>query len=101
MKLYIMYILILILTGILFMIVKDRLKALKITGIITTLSSIVLIVLTLITKIILTATIKSINISSIINYLINKLTYNSIILLIIGLVEILLSKYISTKKIIQ
>jgi len=101
MKLYIMHILILILTGILFMIVKDRLKALKITGIITTLSSIVLIVLTLITKIILTATIKSINISSIINYLINKLTYNSIILLIIGLVEILLSKYISTKKIIQ
>jgi len=83
------------------MIVKDRLKALKITGIITTLSSIVLIVLTLITKIILTATIKSINISSIINYLINNLTYNSIILLIIGLVEILLSKYISTKKIIQ
>lgn len=101
MKIYLMYIMILVLTIILFMLIKDKIKALKITGIITTSSSILLIILTIIVKIILSTTITSINISTITNYIFNKFAYTSIILFLVGLIEILLSKYIYAKKIIH
>lgn len=101
MKLYLMYILILILTGILFIIIKDKTKALKITGIVTLSSSLLLIILTLIAKLIIQNYITSINISTITNYIFIKFVNTSIILFVIGLIKIVISKYIYTKKIPQ
>lgn len=101
MKLYLMYLLIFILTILLFIIIKDKTKALKITGIVTISSALLLIVLTLITKLIVSNTITAINISTITNYLFVKFVYTSLILFIIGLIEILISKYIHTKKVTQ
>lgn len=98
MKLYLMYLLIFILTSILFIIIKDKTKALKITGIVTISSSILLILLTLIIKLIITNKFTGINISSIINYLFLRFIYTSLILFIIGIIEILISKYIISKK---
>ena len=97
MTLYLMYLLILALTFVLFIIIKDKRKALKLTGILTILSSILLIVLTFILKLILTASITSINISTITNYLFMKFVYTSLILFIIGLIEIIISKYLHIK----
>lgn len=101
MKLYLMYILILILTSIFFIIIKDKIKALKLTGILTMSSSILLIVISLIAKLLLNTYITSINLSIITNYLFIRFVNTSLILFIIGIIEILISKYISTKKIIK
>lgn len=101
MKLYLMYILIFILTSILFIIIKDKIKALKITGIVTITSSILLILLTLIIKLIITNKFTGINISSITNYLFLRFVYTSLILFIIGIIEIIISKYLISKRIIK
>ena len=101
MKLYLMYLLILILTSILFIIIKDKIKALKITGIVTISSSILLTLLTLIIKLIITNKFTGINISSITNYLFLRFVYTSLILFIIGIIEIIISKYLISKRIIK
>ena len=99
MNIYLMYLVIILLTISLFMLIKDKTKALKITGLITILSSFLLMILILIVKLTIQNTITNINISSITNYLFNKFLYTSIILLLFGIIEILLSKYINAKKI--
>lgn len=101
MKLYLMYLLIFILTGILFIIIKDKTKALKITGIVTISSSILLILLTLIIKLIINNKFTGINISTIINYLFLRFVYTSLILFIIGIIEIIISKYLISKRVTQ
>ena len=98
MNLYILYLLIFILTSILFIIIKDKINALRITGIITICSSILLILLTIIIKLIITNKITQINLSIITNYLFIKFLYTSIILFIIGIIEVLISKYFISKK---
>lgn len=98
MKLYFMYLLILIITFLLFIIIKDKIKALKLTGTLTISSSILLIILTFITKIIINISITNINIEPVTNYIFKKFLYTSLILLIIGLIEIIISKYIHTKR---
>ena len=98
MTLYFMYFLILIITFLLFIIIKDKTKALKLTGSLTISSSILLIILTFINKIIINVSVTTINLSSITNYIFKKFLYTSLILFIIGLIEIMLSKYIYTKK---
>lgn len=100
MNIYLMYLVIILLTISLFMLIKDKTKALKITGLITILSSFLLMILILIVKLTIQNTITNINLSTITNYLFNKFLYTSIILLLLGIIEILLSKYINTKKII-
>ena len=97
MNLYMMYLLILALTIILFVIIKDKLKAIKLTGIITLSSSIFLITLTFIMKLIINSSITFINVSMVTDYLFVKFVYTSIILLIIGIGEILFSKYWNKK----
>ena len=101
MKLYIMYILIIILTIILFVVIKDKRKALKLIGILTISSSILLITISFIIKIIISINITSINISIVTNYLFLKFINTSLLLFILGLVEILISKYLHTKKAFQ
>jgi len=101
MNIYLLYALTLILTIILFVIIKDKIKALKVTGIITLSSSLFLITLALIVKIILNTNITSINISVITNYIFLKFINTSLTLFIIGLIEILISKYINAKRVPQ
>lgn len=99
MNIYLIYFLILILTIIFFIIIKDKIKALRLTGVLTIISSIVLISLIFIIKIILNNNITFINISILTNYLFKKFTYTSLILFILGMIEILISKYILSKRI--
>ena len=99
MKLYLMYLLIFVLTSILFIIIKDKIKALKITGIVTITSSILLIVLTLIIKLIITNKFTGINIGTITNYLFLRFVYTSLILFVIGIIEIIISKYLISKRV--
>ena len=97
MNIYTMYISIIILTILFFIIIKDKLKALKLTGILTISSSILLILVSIIIKIMLKNNITTINISNITNYIFIKFIRTSIILFIIGITEILISKYLIKK----
>lgn len=95
--LYLMYLIIVLLTIVLFVLIKDRGKALMITGVITLSSALLLVLLTFVVRIIINSTVTSINISTIISYLFSKFLYSGVILLLIGIVEILLSKYIYSR----
>ena len=101
MNIYTMYLSIFILTIIFFILIKDKLKALKLTGILTISSSILLIIISLIIKILLTNNITIINISNITNYIFKKFISTSIILFIIGITEILISKSLINKRVTQ
>ena len=92
-----MYLIIVLLTIVLFVLIKDRGKALMITGVITLSSALLLVLLTFVVRIIINSTVTSINISTIISYLFSKFLYSGVILLLIGIVEILLSKYIYSR----
>lgn len=98
MNIYIIYLLIIILTTFFFILLKDKIKALRLTGILTISSSILLIIITIIIKIAIKTYVTSINISTITNYLFNQFITTSFLLLILGLIEIILSKYIYNKK---
>ncbi len=87
----------LILTILLYITVKDKVKVLKINGYITTISGIIILLLGGLSKYLVKYYIKEINLSNITNYFLLKFTIVSIILIIIGLIEILLSKYKSLK----
>ena len=99
MTLYLMYASIILITIIFFIIIKDKVKALKITGTLTISSSILLIVMMFLIKIFINNSITIINISSITNYLFKKFIYASLILFLIGLSEIVISKFIYYKKV--
>ena len=101
MNIYTMYLSIFVLTIIFFILIKDKLKALKLTGILTISSSILLIIISLIIKILLTNNITIINISNITNYIFKKFISTSIILFIIGITEILISKILINKRVTQ
>lgn len=93
-----MYALIILVTIILFIIIKDKIKALRITGILTISSSLLLIVLALIAKFIINTSVTIINLSSITNYLLMKFASTSLVLFVIGLIEIIISKCIYLTK---
>ena len=98
MKLYLMYGLIILINIIIIIIMEDKTKALNLTGLITLSSAILLILLSFIAKIIISNTITTINLSNIINYLFKKFISMSKILFLIGITEIIISKYIYIKK---
>ena len=87
----------LILTILLYITVKDKVKVLKINGYITTISGIIILLLGGLSKYLVKYYIKEINLNNITNYFLLKFTIVSTILIIIGLIEILLSKYKSLK----
>ena len=101
MNIYLMYFFIIAITILLFLIIKDKVKALKLTGILTISSSVLLIAIIFIIKIIVNKSVTFINISSITNYIFMKFVYTSVILLTLGLIEILISKYIYRKRKVQ
>lgn len=98
MKLYLMYGLIILINIIIIIIIDNKTKALKLTGIIALSSAILLLVLSFIAKIIIINTVTTVNLSYIINYLFKKFISMSIILFLIGIIEIIISKYIYIKK---
>jgi len=94
MNIYLIYISIILITLIFFIVIKDKMKALKLTGILTISSSLLLITIMFIIKLVINNFITEINISTITDYLFIKFIYTSIILFLIGLIEIIISKYI-------
>lgn len=90
-------IIIIILTILLYITVKDKVKVLKINGYITAISGIIILLLGGLSKYLVKYYIKEINLNNITNYFLLKFTIVSTILIIIGLIEILLSKYKSLK----
>ena len=95
MSLYIMYGLIIMITLFLFIIIKDKRKAIKTIGILTISSSFLLIILALISKIIINMSITSINLSSVTNFLFIKFINNSLVLFVLGIIEIIISEGIN------
>lgn len=98
MTLTLMYILTILLTILLLIVVKDKEKGFKLTGIITISSSFLLLLIPRITKTIIDKKITAINMSPITNYISKEFEFTSIILLTLGIVEILVSVYISKRK---
>ena len=96
MNIYLIYLSIIVLTIIFFILIKDKLKALRLTGCLTISSSILLIVTSFIIKIMLANNVTTINIS---NYIFVKFINTSVVLFTLGMIEILISKYINNKKI--
>ena len=93
-----MYLLISLVYILIFIIIKDKRKALKLVGILTITSSLLLIVLTSIAKLLINNWITMINISAITNHIFIKFIYTSLILFLLGLIEIIISKYLHIKK---
>lgn len=98
MKLLLMYTMIIITSLIILTLIKEKYKALKILGITTITTSVLIILLIFIANIILKNNINFINISIITNYLLKQFARNSLYLAIIGIIELILSKYIYLKQ---
>lgn len=95
---YLIYILIILLTFLLIIIIKDKKKALKLSGILTGTSGVVLLFVIFILKMIIDNYIHTINVSSITDYIFNKFIYNSLIILTIGIIEIIICNFIKSNK---
>lgn len=97
MNLYFIYLLILILTILFFLLIKDKIIALKLTGILTISSAILLTIISFIIKYLLNSSITMINISNITKYIFIKFISTSIVLLVLGVAEIFISQYVYAK----
>ena len=97
MNLYFIYLLILILTILFFLLIKDKIIALKLTGILTISSAILLTIISFIIKYLLNSSITMINISNITKYIFIKFISTRIVLLVLGIVEIFISQYVYAK----
>ena len=98
MKLYLMYGFVIVISILFFIIMKDKIKALKLTGIITIIASLILVIISFIAKFIIEISITNINLSWLTNYLLIKFVTTSLIMLVVGIIELLLSKLLSSKK---
>ena len=98
MKLYLMYGLIFLIIILFFIIIKDKIKALRITSIITMSTSVILVILSFIIKLVIKTTVTNINLSWITNYLLLKFITTSLILFVIGVIELIISKLLSLKR---
>ena len=97
MSIYIIYSIIILLTILIYIIVKDKRKVFKLLGLLKIISSSILMVMSLIIKIIINNIITKINLSFITNYIIGKFMHISITLFIVGVIEIIISKTIHSK----
>lgn len=98
MKIILMYLMIMIISLIIFLLIKDKHKSFKILGTITITSAILIILLVFIVNLIIKNNINFINISVITNYLLKEYAINSLYLLIIGVIELIISKYLYLKQ---
>ena len=89
---------ILLFTILLFIVVKDKTKSLKIHGIIIIISSALMIIFIRIAKTIIELKFKNINISILTNYISINFLEKGLVLIIFGFSEIMISEYIKSKK---
>lgn len=92
--LYIIYGLIILITIILYFLVKEKKEYLNKLGKASIISCIIILFLGLIINILLNTFLNNFNILKISSLIFEKFIYNSIILLVIGVIELLISKII-------
>lgn len=97
--LYIIYGLIIVITIILYFLVKDKKEYINKLSKTMIISSIILLILGFIINILLNTFLNNFNITKISFIIFNKFIYNSIILLMIGLIGMLISKVTNKMKI--
>lgn len=99
MKTYIIYLVIILVTILLYFLVKDKKEFINKLGVATIISSIIVLILGFILKLSLNTFLTSFNISKITSQIFKQFIYNSIILLITGIIELSISKIINKRKI--
>lgn len=99
MNIYIIYILIILVTIILYFLVKDKKEFMKKIGITTIVTGVILLILGVISNISLDTFLNNFNITRITALLLREFIYSSIFLLVVGLIEVFISKLINKKKI--
>lgn len=99
MTIYIIYAIIILVTIILYFLVKDKIEFIKKLGITTIISGVVILILGLISNIVLNTFLNTFNITKISSLILKKFIYNSILLLIVGFFVIFISKILAKKKI--
>lgn len=95
---YIVYLLIILLTIILFVLVKDKLSILKIVGIILMSSGILITLLAITIKILIKTTIYYINLNKVSNIILNNFLIISIIFILSGLFSYIMYKILLPKE---
>lgn len=98
MTIYIIYAIIILVTIILYFLIKDKKEFLNKIGTITLTAGIITLILGLVLNIALNNFFSDFNIIKITTLLLSKFIYNSIFLLTLGVIEILISKLIQKKK---
>lgn len=98
MTIYIIYAIIILVTIILYFLIKDKKEFLNKIGTITLTAGFITLILGLVLNIALNNFFSDFNIIKITTLLLNKFIYNSIFLLTLGVIEILISKLIQKKK---
>lgn len=96
---YIIYILIILITIILYFLVKDKKEFLKKIGITTIISGLITLLLGIISNIALNTFLNNFNITRITAILLQQFIYSSIFLLVVGIIEVFISKIMNKKKI--
>ena len=96
---YIIYILIILVTIILYFLVKDKKEFLKKIGITTIVSGLITLLLGVISNIALNTFLNNFNITRITAILLQQFIYSSLFLLVVGLMELFISKIMNKKKI--
>lgn len=95
----IIYILIISITILLYFLVKDKKEFLRKLGITSVVSGVIMLILGFISSITLTTFLNNFNIIKITLLILKRFLYSSIFLLVIGTIEIFISKVINKKKI--
>ena len=98
MNTFIMYLMIIIVSLIITKLMKNKYKALKLLGIITITTSIATIIMIFIASIILKTKITLFNVSVITDYLLKEYGKNSLYFSLIGVIELILSKYLHKRQ---
>ena len=99
MNIYIIYILIILVTIILYFLVKNKKKFMKKIGITTIISGLITLLLGVISNIALNTFLNNFNITRISSILLQQFIYSSLFLLVVGLIEVFISKIMNKKKI--
>lgn len=94
MKLYLLYILILLFNFLIFKIIRNNKQSFKVVGIISIISSFVLILIWLIFRYIIIYNFSYINIKFIIDYYFKKMLISSLFLFILGNINLIISLYL-------
>ena len=99
MMLYIIYFIIILITLLLYLLVKDKKEFINKLGKTMIISGIIVLFFGIGISIILNKFLNNFNITKISSLILQKFIYNSILLLVVGLLEIFISKILTKKKI--